>query len=100
VPISWAIVDQHLACDDAGEPFLQSIAERDYAEAELLPDHELEHTLDQESDIAGVAASVLARASRSCCSDRRELLRRSPPCGAPCARRRHHESDSKHPASS
>ena len=62
VPISWAIVDQRLACDDAGEPFLESIAERDYAEAESLPDHELEHTLDQESDIAGVAASVFARA--------------------------------------
>jgi hypothetical protein len=62
VPISWAIVDQRLACDDAGEPFLESIAERDYAEAESLADHELEHTLDQESDIAGVAASAWARA--------------------------------------
>ena len=29
VPISWAVVDQRLACDDAGEPFLESIAERD-----------------------------------------------------------------------
>jgi hypothetical protein len=37
VPISWAIVDQRLTCDDAGEPFLESIAERDYAEAESFP---------------------------------------------------------------
>jgi hypothetical protein len=61
VPISWDVVDQRLACDTS-EPFLEFIAERDYAEVESLPDHELEHTLDQERDLAGVAASVLARA--------------------------------------
>ena len=50
VPISWAVIDQRLAYDNAGEPFLESIAERDYAELESLPDHELEHALDRESD--------------------------------------------------
>jgi hypothetical protein len=50
VPISSVVVEQRLACDDAGEPFLESIAERDYAEAESLPDHELEHTLGDTLD--------------------------------------------------
>jgi hypothetical protein len=46
-PISWEVVDQQLAWDDQGEPLLDLIAERDYAEAEgELPDHELEHALD------------------------------------------------------
>lgn len=68
VPISWAVVDQRLACDDAGKPFLESIAERDHAELESLPDHELEHALDQESDITGIAATVLARAREAGCA--------------------------------
>jgi hypothetical protein len=50
-PISWEIVDEQLARDDQGEPFLDLIAERDYAEAEGdLPDHELEHALDAQLD--------------------------------------------------
>ena len=61
MPISCAVVDQRLARDDVGEPYLESTAERDYTEAESLPDHELEHALDQEPD-TDVAASVLARA--------------------------------------
>src|SRR3954468_17384394 len=66
VPISWAVVDQRLACDDAGEPFLESIAERDYAEAESLPDHELEHTLERENDDdTAAAAATLSRAAEA-----------------------------------
>jgi hypothetical protein len=61
-PISWAVVDQRLARDEAGEPFLESIAERDYAEVESLPDHQLEHALDQDRDDPGEAVSALARA--------------------------------------
>jgi hypothetical protein len=61
-PVSWAVVEQRLAHDDAGEPFLESIAERDYAEAESLPDHQLEHALDQESDDTDAASAALARA--------------------------------------
>jgi hypothetical protein len=62
-PLSWAVVEQRLNRDDAGEPFLESVAERDYAESESLPDHQLEHTLDQERDDTGTAAAVLARAA-------------------------------------
>ena len=58
-PVSWTVVEQRLAHDDAGEPFVESIAERDYTEADSLPDHQLEHALDW--DLA-VAASTLARA--------------------------------------
>jgi hypothetical protein len=42
-PISWIVADQRLSYDEAREPFLESIAERDYSEAESLPDHQLEH---------------------------------------------------------
>ena len=50
-PISWEVVDEQLAWDDQREPFLDLIAERDYAEAEgELPDHELEHALDAQLD--------------------------------------------------
>ena len=56
-PISWAVVEQRLARDDEGGPFLDTIAERDYGETESLPDHELEHTLDR-----GEEGALLARA--------------------------------------
>jgi hypothetical protein len=60
-PISWAVDEQRLATDESGEPFLESIAERDYAEAESLPDHQLEHALEQDDD-ESPAAGALARA--------------------------------------
>jgi hypothetical protein len=45
-PVSWSVVDESFAHDDQGEPFLDLVAERDYAEADGdLPDHELEHAL-------------------------------------------------------
>ncbi|MGH2935822.1 MAG: hypothetical protein ACRDL2_15100 [Gaiellaceae bacterium] len=37
--------------EEARERFLESFAERDYSEAESLPDHQLEHPLEQERDI-------------------------------------------------
>ena len=50
-PISWEVVDEQLAHDEAGEPFLDLVAERDYAEAEGdIPDHELEHVLERTRD--------------------------------------------------
>jgi hypothetical protein len=64
-PIGWVVVEQRLARDDAGELFLESIAERDYAEVESLPDHQLEHALDQERDDTGTAAAVLSRATET-----------------------------------
>jgi hypothetical protein len=62
---SWAVVEQHLGHDDAGYPFLDLVAERDYAEVESLPDHELEHMLDQQRDDSDTAAGVLARATEA-----------------------------------
>jgi hypothetical protein len=63
-PISWQVVDERLAHDEDGNPFLESIAERDYAEAESLPDHQLEHALDQdEEDGAAAAALALVQAA-------------------------------------
>jgi hypothetical protein len=65
-PISWAVVEQHLAHDAGSCPFLDSIAERDYAEAESLPDHELEHTLERDNDDDTAAATAtLSRATEA-----------------------------------
>jgi hypothetical protein len=63
VPISWTVFEHRLARDDAGEPFLESIAERDYGEIESLPDHQLEHALDRGRDDSSPAARTLARAT-------------------------------------
>jgi hypothetical protein len=62
-PISWTVVEQRLARDDAGEPFLESIAERDFTETESLPDHQLEHALDRQRDGTAAADTVLAQAT-------------------------------------
>jgi hypothetical protein len=65
-PISWAVVEQRLAHDAGSCPFLDSIAERDYAEAESLPDHELEHALERENDDdIAAAAATLSRAAEA-----------------------------------
>jgi hypothetical protein len=63
-PASWQIVDERLAHDEEGEPFLEAIAERDYAEAEALPDHQLEHALERDDEDAA-AGAALARAEAS-----------------------------------
>jgi hypothetical protein len=52
------VVEERLGRDDAGHLFLELIAERDYAEAESLPDHQLEHTLDRERDDTSAAAAA------------------------------------------
>jgi hypothetical protein len=62
VPISWVVVEERIAYDAAGEPFLELIAERDYDEGESLPDHQLEHALDQERDDPDRTAAALMRA--------------------------------------
>jgi hypothetical protein len=51
-PVSWEVVEQRLERDDDGEPYLDFTAERDYAEVEALPNHELEHTLARGADEA------------------------------------------------
>ncbi len=61
-PISWEVVDEQLAHEDGG-PYLDLIAERDYEEAEELPDHELEHTLARGAEeLPEAAAATFSRA--------------------------------------
>jgi hypothetical protein len=55
-PASWQIIDEHLSHDDAGGPYLDLVAERDYGEVEALPDHELEHALAAAEERADAAA--------------------------------------------
>jgi hypothetical protein len=60
-PVSWEVVDKRPAYDQQGEIYLELIAERDFAEAEELPDHELEHALArraQEEVPEGVAQTL------------------------------------------
>jgi hypothetical protein len=65
-PISWAVVDERLAFDDTGEPYLDLVAERDYGEAEGdLPDHELEHALARRDELPEAARAVLAQADQA-----------------------------------
>lgn len=59
-PVSWAVDEVRLARDEDGAPYLELVAERDYAEAEELPDHELEHHGERAE--GSVAAGVLERA--------------------------------------
>src|SRR5262249_62087317 len=60
-PITWTVVERRLAHDEAGEPFLDSIAERDYGESESLPDHQPQHTLARDADGPTPAAAAPAR---------------------------------------
>jgi hypothetical protein len=64
-PVTWAVVEQLLARDDAGEPFLESVAERDHGEVESLPDHQLEHALEQDRDGAATVSAALAQATQA-----------------------------------
>jgi hypothetical protein len=48
-PVSWEVVEYQVERDDQGA-FLELAAERDFAEVEELPDHELEHTLARSLD--------------------------------------------------
>jgi hypothetical protein len=63
VPASWAVAEESLAFDDDGAPYLDLVAERDFAEVESLPNHELEHAQDaREADLPEAATATLARA--------------------------------------
>jgi hypothetical protein len=48
-PVTWEVGEYQLERDDQGA-FLEFTAERDFAEVEELPDHELEHTLARSLD--------------------------------------------------
>jgi hypothetical protein len=63
-PISWEVVDERLAHDEQGEPYLDLVAERDFSEVEELPDHELEHTLARrEAEFPEGAVAAMERAA-------------------------------------
>jgi hypothetical protein len=66
-PISWTVVEEEFAHDEQGEPFLDLVAERDYAEADGdLPDHELEHALAAGSaEVPDAARERIDEATRS-----------------------------------
>jgi hypothetical protein len=62
-PVSWEVVDERLTRDEQGEPYLELVAERDYAEAEQLPDHDLEHALAaRAAQLREDAGALIARA--------------------------------------
>ena len=66
-PVSWEVVDEQLARDEEGDPYLELTAERDFAERDdppTLPEHELEHAFAREED-ASAAAATLARADEA-----------------------------------
>jgi hypothetical protein len=64
-PVSWEVVEERLMQDDDGEPYLDLLARRDFAEHDGdVPDHELEHALGgQEAQIPKEAVALLARAA-------------------------------------
>jgi|SRR5262245_44131127 len=65
-PASWEVVDYRLERDGQGA-YLEFVAERDFAELEELPDHELEHTLARgsEDELPESARAALEQAERS-----------------------------------
>jgi hypothetical protein len=66
-PVSWEVIREQPARDEQGEIYLELIAERDFAELEELPDHELEHALTrrQEEELPDGAAATLERAQQA-----------------------------------
>jgi hypothetical protein len=64
MPVSWQVVDERLARDEQGEPYLDLTAERDFSEREdqpSAPEHELEHAQAREEQREAVEA-MLAKA--------------------------------------
>ena len=63
-PVSWEVVEEQLMLDD-DEPYLDLLAQRDFAEQEGdIPDHELEHALAAgEAQIPEEGVTLLARAA-------------------------------------
>jgi hypothetical protein len=64
-PISWQVVEERLAREEQGDAYLDLVAQRDYAELEELPDHELEHALARDDALSEEAAATLARAEEA-----------------------------------
>jgi hypothetical protein len=66
-PISWEVVREEFAFDEQGEPYLDLVAERDYAELEQdIPAHELEHLFARRGwEVPEGAAATIARAAQA-----------------------------------
>jgi hypothetical protein len=66
-PVGWQVVEERLARDEQGEPYLDLLAERDYSEFEAVPDHELEHALavDEEEGLPPAAVATFSRAEEA-----------------------------------
>ena len=65
-PISWDVVEDRLASDEDGEPYLDLVAERGYDEADgELPDHELEHALARRGELSEAAQATLEQADEA-----------------------------------
>ena len=65
-PISWQVMAEQVARDEDGQPYLDLVAERDYAELEGdIPGHELEHTLERRlaEGLPAAAEAALSRAT-------------------------------------
>jgi hypothetical protein len=57
-PVSWQVTEERLARDEAGAPYVEFVAERDFGEQEDLPNHELEHLAEPDpADLAGSAVT-------------------------------------------
>jgi hypothetical protein len=66
-PVSWEVVEERLALDEQGEPYVELVAQRDYGELEGdVPDHELEHAVAREEDeLPEGARAAVARAGQA-----------------------------------
>ena len=66
-PVSWQVLEARLARDEEGEPYIELVAERDYAEVETLPDHQLEHALAarEDEELPATAVATLERAGQA-----------------------------------
>jgi hypothetical protein len=62
--VSWQVVDEKLARDGDG-PYLALLAERDFAEVEDLPNHELEHAEANREELPDAAQATFARADEA-----------------------------------
>jgi hypothetical protein len=64
-PISWQVARENLSVDEDGQAYLDLVAERDYAELEEVPNHELEHTLERDDDLPEEARATMQEAEQA-----------------------------------
>jgi hypothetical protein len=66
-PVTWEVLEERLELDDEGEPYLDLLARRNFAEVEEdVPDHQLEHAVAREEDeLPEAARATIARAGQA-----------------------------------